>query len=172
MQPVRSLTVVTLGALVIVGIVACSSGTTPGWTYAPPPTAKAAPSTAPGASAASSSAPAASAVVPSAATSPVASGAAAGPTVLNESAFNLLYQVLKLQAPAGQPFQIAFDNKDGSIQHNIQIVAAGGGPNLFEGELITGVAKTTYNVNPLTAGVYKYTCKIHPTTMVGELTVR
>ena len=161
MQPVRSLTALTLGALVIVGLAACSSGTTPAWTYAPPPTAKAAPSTAPGASA-----PAAS----SAASSPAAS--AAGPTVVNESAANLLYQVLKLEAPAGRPFQIAFDNKDASIQHNIQIVAAAGGPNVFEGELITGVAKTTYNVNALPSGVYKYTCKIHPTTMVGELTVK
>lgn len=180
MHPVRSLSALALGALVIVGLAACSSGQAPGWTYAPPPTPTVAPSTAPSAagssaapataaaSSAASAAPGASAVPPASAAP--SSGGTGGTTVLNEVAKNVQFQTLTLEAPAGQPFQIAFDNQDASIAHNIQI-ADGGGAMVFEGELVTGVAQTTYNVGALPAGAYKFSCKVHP-NMVGELTVK
>lgn len=192
MQPVRSLSALALAALVIVGLAACSSGQAPGWTYAPPPSPSAGASTAPsaGASAASSAAPSgggsaapASAapsaapastepsLAPSAAPSAAASGGSGGTTVIPEVAQNVQFTNLALTAPAGQPFQIAFDNQDASISHNIQIMD-GSGATVFDGEIVTGVAQTTYNVNALPAGTYKFICKIHPNVMIGALTVQ
>ena len=98
-----------------------------------------------------------------------ASGGTGG-TVLNEVASGVSYQTTSFQAPANQPFQIAFDNQDAGIPHNIQI-ADGSGAFVFEGDTVTGVAQTTYNVPALAAGTYKFSCKWH-STMAGELTVQ
>ena len=76
----------------------------------------------------------------------------------------------EFQAPASQPFQIAFDNQDASIPHNIQI-ADGSGAFVFEGDTVTGVNQITYDVPALAAGQYKFSCKWHP-NMVGDLTVQ
>jgi plastocyanin len=137
MSPVRSLSAVALGALVIVGLVACSAAAQ----------ASAAPASA-GAS----------------------SGASSGTTVLPLVAKNVQFATLTLEAPAGRAFQIAFDNQDASIQHNVQI-ADGAGTKVFEGPLVTGVAQATYDVGALPAGAYKFSCRIHP-AMVGDLTVK
>jgi plastocyanin len=185
MQPVRSLSALALAALVIVGLAACSSGQAPGWTYAPPPSPSAAPSSAPsaGASTAASAAPSAAAPSgaasastapppePSAAPSAGASGGTGGTTVIPEVAQNIQFTNLALAAPAGQPFQIAFDNQDASIPHNIEIID-GSGATLFDGDIVTGVAQTTYSINALPAGTYKFICKIHPNVMIGALTVQ
>ena len=124
------------------------------WSATPKPTA--------GASTGASAAPSAGASA-----SP---SAAPGGTVLTEVAQSVQFQTTALEAPAGQAFQIAFDNQDAGIPHNIQISDAGG-TLVFEGETINGVAQVTYNVPALTAGVYKFVCKWHP-NMVGELTVK
>lgn len=136
MSPVRSLSAVALGALVIVGLAACSAA-------AP---ASVAPATA------------------------AASGSDVGMPVLPLGAKNVQFTTLTLEAPAGRPFQIAFDNQDASIQHNVQIADAGGA-KVFDGELVTGVAQATYNVGALPAGAYKFSCRIHP-AMVGDLAVK
>ena len=112
-------------------------------------------------SAAPSAAPAST--EPSIAPSAAASGGTGGTTVIPEVAQNIQFTNLALAAPAGQPFQIAFDNQDASVAHNIQIMD-GGGATVFDGEIVTGVAQTTYNVNALAAGTYKFICKIIPTS--------
>jgi plastocyanin len=81
------------------------------------------------------------------------------------------YDKTALSAPAGSPFTIEFDNQDPNVPHNVDIEAEGQTTPLFEGELITGVAKATYSVDPLDPGTYQYFCKVHPTTMKGTLTV-
>ena len=48
-------------------------------------------------------------------------------------------------------FTIAFDNQDAGQPHNIEIKDAAGA-QVFKGDLITGPAKTTYNVPALAAG--------------------
>ena len=154
--------VATIAALAF-AVSACTSSSGAGWTFAPPPTPSAAPSVAPGASGAPSAAP-------SAETSTAPSGAAPGGTLLSVVAQGVQYQTTKLETTAGQPFQIAFDNQDAGIPHNIQI-SDSGGAMVFEGETINGVAQKTYDVPALTAGVYKFACKWHP-NMVGELTVK
>jgi plastocyanin len=157
--------VATIAALAF-AVSACTSSSEAGWTFAPPPTPSAAPSVAPGASGAASAAPSAES---STAPSEAASGAPAG-TLLGVVAQGVQFQTTKLEATAGQPFQIAFDNQDAGIPHNIQI-SDESGAMVFEGETINGVAQKTYDVPALAAGVYKFACKWHP-NMVGELTVK
>jgi plastocyanin len=77
-----------------------------------------------------------------------------------------------LEVPSGKPIDLEFDNEDPGIGHNVQIFD---GPDdtaasLFDGEVITGPAKTTYAVPALPDGEYFFHCKIHPTTMTGTIT--
>ena len=83
---------------------------------------------------------------------------------------NVNFLTPTMEAPANQAFQIAFDNQDAGIPHNIQI-ADSSGAFVFEGDTVNGPAKTTYNVPALAAGSYKFSCKWHP-NMIGDLTVK
>ena len=164
MHRARLAPALAIGAFLAIAVAACSAGAEPGWTFAPTPTPTVAPSVAPSGSAAPSAAPSGSGA-PSAAPS-----GGTGGTVVTEVASGVQFQTTSLQAPANQPFQIAFDNQDASIPHDIEI-ADGTNRLLFVGDTITGVAQTTYNVPALPAGTYKFLCKWHP-NMVGELKVQ
>lgn len=86
----------------------------------------------------------------------------------------------RLEAPAGVPLTIMFDNQDTGIGHNVEIYA---GENAVLGqaevafapadhELVDGGESTTYSVPPLEPGVFTFLCYPHPATMRGTLTVR
>ena len=164
MHPARLVPLLGLGGLLAIALTACSAGTQPGWTFAPTPTPTVAPSVAPSGSAATSAAPSGSAPA-----SAAPSGGAGG-TVLTEVASGVNFQTTSLEAPANKPFQIAFDNQDASIPHNIEI-ADGSGAFVFQGDTVTGPAQISYSVPALAAGTYKFSCKWHP-NMVGELKVQ
>ena len=73
--------------------------------------------------------------------------------------------------PAETPFEIAFDNQDPGVPHNVFIAEEEGGTNLFEGPTINGPSTTTYAIEePLAEGDYFFFCSIHPTTMTGTMT--
>ncbi len=77
-----------------------------------------------------------------------------------------------IEAPAGEPFTIAFDNQDAGVPHNVQIFT---GPEptgdlLLETDTINGVAQTEYEVPALDAGEFAFNCVVHP-TMVGQVQV-
>jgi plastocyanin len=77
-----------------------------------------------------------------------------------------------LEVEANKPIDLEFDNEDPSVGHNVQIFD---GPDasvasLFQGEVITGPAKTTYHVPPLSEGEFFFHCEVHPTTMTGTIT--
>jgi plastocyanin len=77
-----------------------------------------------------------------------------------------------IQATAGEPFSIEFDNQDPATQHNIEIFAGEEptGDTVFRGELVTGPDQGTYDVPALDAGTHAFNCEVHP-TMVGTVQV-
>ena len=100
-------------------------------------------------------------------TSPAPSGAQSA-TVVEEAALNVQFVNRELAAPADVPFQIAFDNQDAGQPHNIEIKDSGGAV-VFKGDLVTGPAKTTYDVPALKAGTYPFVCTVHA-NMTGNIT--
>lgn len=150
-----------------VAVAACG-GSGPGWTYAPAPAITPPPSVEPSADA--SVEPSASAA-PSASVAPSSSAAPSGDlAVVDIAASGVLFDTDTLTAPADQAFQIAFANDDAGIPHNVEIKDAGGAV-LFAGDVFNGVETRTYDVPALAAGSYQFLCIVHPTTMVGTLTV-
>jgi plastocyanin len=97
---------------------------------------------------------------------------------LNETAQGTAFLDKCLVAPAGKDFSIVFDDKDDAAvigQHNIAIYSDAAGTKLvFQGQLVTGPAKVTYDVTaksgPLAPGTYYFHCQVHP-VMTGELAV-
>jgi plastocyanin len=83
---------------------------------------------------------------------------------------NIQFAQTSLTVPAGQKFTIAFDNLDTGTQHNVQIFAAKdfSGAPLFDGQLVTGPSKASYDVASLDAGTYYFKCVIHP-QMIGTI---
>ena len=185
-RPVRrgaSLRVMAVAPALAMVVAACTTvgtGATPGFTFpvAPsdsamagmtmsPPAFAPAPSPAPAASGPASAAPATSGPA-SAPPAPSGSTAVAGAT-LHISALNIAFDTDHLEAPAGQPFVLEFDNNDPGTPHNVEIKDAGGA-SVFKGQIITGPAKAMYQVPALAAGTYMFVCDVHP-TMTGTLTV-
>jgi plastocyanin len=76
----------------------------------------------------------------------------------------------KVSAPAGVPFEIAFDNED-TQQHNVSISTDDAGTDIvFEGQVVQGPIQQAYMVEqPLDPGTYHFFCEVHPTTMTGTL---
>jgi plastocyanin len=73
--------------------------------------------------------------------------------------------------PADTPFEIAFDNQDPGVPHNVFIAEEEGGANLFEGTTVNGPGVATYAIeDPLAEGEYFFFCSVHPTTMTGTMT--
>ena len=168
-RPVFALALVA----VALGAAACSTASSPGWTYAPPTeapasaeaSASAGASAAPsGEASASASAPAASAPSESAGAS--ASAPAAGQAI-QISALNVAFEQTDVTAPADTPFTIDFDNKE-AVPHNVEI-KDGSGAQVFMGDIVTGPTVVQYQVNALPAGAYTFHCTVHP-NMVGNLT--
>lgn len=93
---------------------------------------------------------------------PVPSGA------LVISARDTTFKPAQVSVPAGQPFQLYFDNADG-LPHNVVIV----GPDntrVAAGEIFSGPAQRLYEVRALGSGTYQLRCDVHP-EMKGTLSV-
>jgi plastocyanin len=77
-----------------------------------------------------------------------------------------------IQAPAGEPFTIVFDNRDAGVPHNVRVFTGPqtGGDVLFEGEIITGPSQIEYEIPALDPGEYAYDCTVHP-NMIGRIVV-
>jgi plastocyanin len=144
----------------------CVSSAAAGWTFAPPPSVTPPPaaSGSPGAGASAAPSAATGSAAPSA---PAASGGSADVTI---TALNIAFTESSVNAPAGKPFTIDFDNQDASVPHDVYI-KDGSGTQVFAGAIVTGPAKTTYNVPSLAAGSYTFFCTIH-SNMTGTLVVQ
>jgi plastocyanin/uncharacterized membrane protein len=68
-----------------------------------------------------------------------------------------------LQLPASEPVEVAFDNRDGGVQHNVAIYRdESAEESLFVGDLIAGAETVTYDVPALDPGEYYFRCDVHP----------
>ena len=189
MRPVIASRVLRLASAVLalgLTVTACA-GTAPGWTFAPPPPATPSPSagpsgalpgTSPVTSAGASAGPGASVSAGSSAgpdasapagSSAAPSGGGGGGALLTVKAENIAFDVTSLTAPADAPFQIKFENQDQGTQHDVAIKDSSGALK-WQGDLIAGIAETTYNVPALAAGSYTFVCVVHP-SMTGTLDI-
>jgi hypothetical protein len=91
--------------------------------------------------------------------------------VLDVAANGTAFDTSCLVGPAGQPFEIAFDDQDPVATagaHNIGIYTEQGGDELFKGDPVEGPDSVVYSVkDPLDAGTYFFQCDFHPTIMTG-----
>jgi len=64
--------------------------------------------------------------------------------------------------PAGAPFSLVLDNRDGA-PHNVTILAnEPGGKSPFVGEVFSGPSARLYSIPALSAGTYQFRCDVHP----------
>lgn len=156
-------------------LAACTSGTTAGWTFEPPPPATPTPAATPASSASGASgsaAPSASAgesAGASAGASAGGSGQAGGPTI-KLTAQNIAFDQSALTAPPNTPFTIDFSNQDAGVPHNVTIKDAMG-TEAFKGDIFDGPGEKQYQVPALKPGTYTFYCIVHP-NMTGTLTVQ
>ena len=102
---------------------------------------------------------------------PAASGSLPPNTVtLAVTAQNIEFNPLELEAPANQPFVIDFTNAE-NVPHDIAI-RSDDGTEQFNGQELMTAGRVLYQVPPLDQGTYEFYCTIHPTQMVGNLTVQ
>ena len=115
------------------------------------------------------------AIVVLAACSSGSSGRAAEPSIdpdaLTITAKDLVFSTDTLEAPADEPFQIAFDNQE-SAPHNVAIYRdSSATEKVFGEDPFSGPAAVTYDVPALAPGTYFFRCDVHP-EMSGQLIVR
>jgi plastocyanin len=84
------------------------------------------------------------------------------------TAQNTAFDRGQLAVPAGRPFQLLFENREGA-PHNVTIYDDGGAPPLFVGETFGGPGSRTYEVPSIPAGTHKFRCDVHP-QMTGTVT--
>jgi plastocyanin len=88
---------------------------------------------------------------------------------LTISANDLVFSTATLTAPAGEPFQIVFDNQEGA-PHNVAIYTdESTAEKILVEEPFSGPRVVIYNVPALAAGAYFFRCDVHP-EMKGTLT--
>ena len=62
---------------------------------------------------------------------------------------------------------------DAGTPHNVTLHLGGPtGSLLFQGTVFNGVETRVYDVPALDPGTYAFVCIVHPTTMIGTLTVQ
>ena len=92
------------------------------------------------------------------------------PDALKITAKDLAFSTSTLSAPAGKPFQIAFDNQD-TAPHNVAIYRdRSAAEKVFGSDLFSGPGVVRYDVPALAPGIYFFRCDVHP-NMSGQLTV-
>jgi plastocyanin len=97
-----------------------------------------------------------------------------GATGIDLVAQNLAFDTQTIMVPAGSQVTISFDNRDQGVPHNFSVYTNSNMTEMiFQGNIITGPALTTYNFNaPDTPGTYFFVCDVHPFTMNGQFIVQ
>jgi plastocyanin len=77
----------------------------------------------------------------------------------------------RIEAPAGETFELRFFNQDAGVQHNVAIYTDDSAAEpLFVGDLILGIGTGAYEVPAIDAGSYFFRCDVHP-AMTGTVEV-
>ena len=76
------------------------------------------------------------------------------------TAQNIAFDRGQLAVPAGRPFQLLFENREGA-PHNVRIYDDVDQP-LFVGEIFGGPGSRTYDVPAIPAGTHQFRCDVHP----------
>jgi plastocyanin len=101
-----------------------------------------------------------------------AAPAPATPAELTLVAASVQFDQRSLVAPAG-PVTIAFANRDQGIPHNVHVFMGpdASGATVGSTEIEAGAAQQTLVLGDLAAGSYFYQCDVHPSQMMGTLTI-
>jgi plastocyanin len=101
---------------------------------------------------------------------PVVSCSPAG-TSVSVTAKGTAFDTDCLAVPAGQSFQVVFDNRD-RLPHNVAIYRDSSATDaLFQGAIFSGPKTQTYQVPALPPGRYFFRCDVHPQQMTGVFIV-
>jgi plastocyanin len=81
-----------------------------------------------------------------------------------------------LAAHSGTRIEVAFDNQDGGVQHNLAVLSEDPAENpaarvLFKGQIVQGPDMITYRIPVLASGTYHFRCDVHPVEMQGVYVV-
>jgi plastocyanin len=76
------------------------------------------------------------------------------------TAQNIAFDRGQLAVPAGRPFQLLFENREGA-PHNVRIYDDVDQP-LFVGEIFGGPGSRAYEVPAIPAGTHRFRCDVHP----------
>jgi cytochrome c oxidase subunit II len=96
---------------------------------------------------------------------PPAAGEGDCTTTIQLTAADLAFDTDAIEVPAGEDFCVEFTNND-TVVHDFGVVETE-----FNGEDVEPGESITYLVPAMEAGDYTFFCTLHPTTMVGDLTV-
>jgi plastocyanin len=102
--------------------------------------------------------------------SPAATCDAPSETKIQLVAKNIHFSVKCLVVPAGEPWTVAFQNKD-FANHNFSIYTLEFASE-FTGDITYPEERVTYKVPALEVGQYMFQCDIHPADMSGPLIVQ
>ncbi len=79
-----------------------------------------------------------------------------------------------IRVPAGAHVQVAFENKDPDVRHNLGIYTdSSASVPIFVGELVAGPGQASYEFDaPQAPGSYFFTCSAHPQLVYGFFIVK
>lgn len=96
--------------------------------------------------------------------------AASAPTIppgaIHVMADGMAFTTTEVRAPAGRPFTLAFENREGP-PHNVHLRDVAG-TTVFQGEVFSGPALRLDEVPALAPSTYGFICDVHP-DMTGQL---
>ena len=87
------------------------------------------------------------------------------------SASGVAFDTDQLTFAAGEETTLPFNNED-SVPHNFSIYEDDtANKDLFVGAEVAAGSATDYSIDPLKKGEYFFRCDLHPTSMIGTVTV-
>jgi plastocyanin len=101
---------------------------------------------------------------------PNPSAAPANPDAIVITARDMAFVPSEVVVPAGKPFELTFENKDGA-PHNVAIYTdASASQAVYRGEIVSATTRVEA-IPALAAGTYAFRCDVHP-DMKGTIVAR